>query len=128
MVVYKQDSKVLGYLFSINLDYAKKLNFFNEFFKNLESLEYNCKNINEFNYCVLGQLCIKKEFRGKGILEKLHSKIKEELINRKYDIAVSEIAENNMRSIGANLGRMGMKGIGNYTSNDVEWLIVVLDL
>jgi len=128
MVVCKNNNELLGYLFSINLDYAKSLHFFSKLIESLENIDYEGKNINEYKYCILGQVCVKKDFRGKGILEKLYTKIKEELVYLNYDIAVSEIAENNTRSISANLGKIGLKNIGHYTSNGVQWLIVVLDL
>lgn len=127
-VVEKQNDCIVGYLFSVKLDYAKKLEFFEPLIKNLENISYKGQKIDQYKYCILAQICVKKEYRWTGVVEKLFSTLKKELINENYDLAISEIAESNTRSIHKHIDEIGMKNIGDYIFNNENWVIVALDL
>ena len=72
------------------------------------------------------QVCIEKNYRGKGILEKLYQELKTRLAD-KYDLGVSEIASNNPRSLHAHLNKIGLKIAEQYSAEGKDWYIVVLD-
>jgi RimJ/RimL family protein N-acetyltransferase len=75
---------------------------------------------------VVGQVCIDKEYRGKGLLDNCYTAYKEHFIHQ-YDFAVTEIASNNLRSLAAHT-RIGFKEIHRYISPDqTEWCIVLWD-
>jgi hypothetical protein len=128
IVVDKQNNNLNGYLFSITLDYAKKISFFDPLIENISNMEYKGKNLNEYKYCILAQTAIEKESRGKGILEKLYAKLKVELINKGYELGVSEITENNEKSLGVHINKIGLKKLGVYNFNNKNWIVVALDL
>jgi len=66
--------------------------------------------------------------RGKGILEKLYTKLKSELINKGYELAISEIAESNEKSLGVHINKIGLKKLGVYNFDNKNWVVVALDL
>ena len=89
-------------------------------------LIYAGKAVSTCNYLVVGQVCVDKDYRGKGILEKCYEKYKY-IFKDKYDFAITEIASKNLRSINAHR-RIGFHEIHKYTSPDMEeWSIVAWD-
>jgi len=128
IIVDKENNHIGGYLFSITLDYAKNLNFFDPLIENIKNIKYKGKNLNEYKYCILAQTAIEKELRGKGILEKLYTKLKSELINKGYELAISEIAESNEKSLGVHINKIGLKKLGVYNFDNKNWVVVALDL
>ncbi|MBP6912739.1 MAG: hypothetical protein KBB86_02290 [Candidatus Pacebacteria bacterium] len=127
-IVCYQGNNLAGYVFSINKEYAKKINFFDDFTENIKDVQYKNKNINEYNYCILGQLCIIVQHRGSKVLELLHERLRHELTSKGYEIAVTEIDESNTRSIEANINKMGMVQAGKYKTCNNVWLITVMPL
>jgi hypothetical protein len=128
IVVDKKDNNLKGYLFSITLGYAKNLSFLDPLIENINDMKYKGKNINEYKYCILAQTAIEKASRGHGVLESLYIKLKEELKNRGYELGVSEIAEDNEKSLGVHINKIGLKKLGIYNFNNKNRVVVALDL
>lgn len=80
----------------------------------------------DFNFIVIGQACVGKEYRGQGVFDGCYSHYKE-VFKSKYDFAVTEIATKNTRSLQAHK-RVGFKSIHKYIAPDrEEWDIVLLE-
>lgn len=127
IAVARADGRVVGYLMPMSFDHAQRVPFFKPFVEKLNDVQFEGKPLNEYRYHIFGQVCIDKNYRGRGILEKLH----QELISRfaeEYDLAVTEISTNNARSLGANTGKMGWKIVDTCSSDGMDWHVVVLDL
>jgi GNAT superfamily N-acetyltransferase len=95
-------------------------------FDTFDDLIYRGKPLADYSYIVVGQVCVDKAFRGKGILDQCYDTYKKTYYS-KYDFAVTEIATRNIRSIRAH-SRVGFTVIHNYISPvGEEWAIVVWD-
>ena len=95
-------------------------------FEIFETLIFRGKSISEYNYVVVGQVCVDKNYREMGILDKCYSEYKLHLKD-KYDFAITEISSRNSRSIKAHK-RIGFSEIYKYASQDQEeWSVVVLE-
>ena len=92
---------------------------------NLQTLHYNNKPLNDYNWYVMGQICIDKAYRGKGIFNMLYQKHKD-LYSQKYDLLITEISVNNPRSLRAH-EKVGFKIIHTYHDALDEWAVVVWD-
>ena len=81
-----------------------------------------------YKYCILLQICIKKEYRGRyGLVENLYNELKKKL-RGDYDLAISEIGAHNKRSLNVHINKIGFKVIKKYLADGVEWFIVALDI
>jgi len=92
---------------------------------NLQTLSYNDKPLNDYSWYVMGQVCIDKFYRGKGVFNMLYQKHKE-LYGHKYDLLVTEISVHNPRSLRAH-EKVGFKIIHTYHDALDEWAVVVWD-
>ncbi|HUS02584.1 MAG TPA: GNAT family N-acetyltransferase, partial [Chitinophagaceae bacterium] len=124
-VIVKEADKVVGYA----LVTPVKAGSFHPDLKTmmiyLETINYNGKPLSAYSYYIMGQVCIDKKYRGKGILNMLFQKHKE-LYSDKYELLVTEISTTNYRSQKAH-EKIGFTTIHNYKDILDEWNVVVWD-
>jgi ribosomal protein S18 acetylase RimI-like enzyme len=124
-VIVKDENKVIGYA----LVALKEARHFHPDLEtmthHLEELMYHNKKLSEYNYYVMGQICIDKSYRGEGVFEMLYQKHKE-LFQNDYDFVVTEISKNNLRSLRAH-EKVGFKIIHSYRDALDEWCVVLWD-
>jgi L-amino acid N-acyltransferase YncA len=95
-------------------------------FEVFDHVSLGARLIADYNYIVVGQVCVAKEYRGREILDKTYLKYKDEFED-KFDFAITEIDNRNQRSLNAHK-RIGFREIHRYNSADkTEWVIVVWD-
>ena len=92
---------------------------------NLETLSFNGKPLSSFSFYIMGQVCIDKDYRGKGIFNILFQKHKEVYSNA-YELLVTEISTSNYRSLKAH-EKIGFTTIYTYSDALDEWNVVVWD-
>ena len=90
-----------------------------------QDIPYKGLPLIEHNYYIMGQICIDKDYRGKGLFRLLYEKHKE-LYSGKYDMLVTEVSTNNKRSQAAH-EKVGFVTINTYPDAEDEWNVVVWD-
>jgi RimJ/RimL family protein N-acetyltransferase len=94
-------------------------------FELFDRLEYRDKPLNEHRFYVMGQICIDKAHRGKGLFELLYLKHRE-LYQQRFDFIITEIAVRNQRSLRAH-ERAGFQILHTYRDATEEWAVVLWD-
>jgi GNAT superfamily N-acetyltransferase len=74
-------------------------------------------------YYVMGQICVAKPWRGRGVFDQLYDAHREHLQGR-YDTCVTEISVRNTRSLKAHQ-RVGFVELERYRDATDEWAIVI---
>jgi hypothetical protein len=90
-----------------------------------ETLSINDKALRDMKYYILGQVCVKEGYRGKGIFDDLYLEHKK-LFSNTYDCIVTEISQKNTRSLTAHK-RIGFQVIHSYNDGKTDWDIVFWD-
>ncbi|MDP2089361.1 MAG: GNAT family N-acetyltransferase [Flavobacteriaceae bacterium] len=125
-LIIKDQNKVVGYILAMTKNSKSEIPILISMFEIFDKIQYKEKLISEYNYIVVGQVCIDKEYRGKGLLDNSYTAYKN-YFKEKYDIAITKIAITNERSINAHK-RIGFSEIHRYTDTKfVEWSIVIWD-
>tara|TARA_R100000935_G_scaffold15475_1_gene31028 strand:- start:3100 stop:3678 length:579 start_codon:yes stop_codon:yes gene_type:complete len=125
-IIAIKNKTVLGYLLGMPSEASEDMPILRPMFQMFDEVEYNDKTISSYNYIVVGQVCIAKEYRGKGLLYNLYQ-LYLKVYKYKFDFAITEIAARNKRSLQAHLNN-GFKQIFQYRSSEgEEWCIVILD-
>ena len=122
-VVVKDGDVVAGYALTTLKESASFHPDFHAMFEKLASVQYRGKPLYSYSLYCMGQLCVAKEYRGKGIVEMLYQKHKE-LYSTEYDFILTEISTRNYRSIKAH-EKVGFRSIHRYTDEMDEWDVVV---
>ena len=117
-IIATHDNKVIGYALSMVKEFQDKIEVLKPMFQEIE------KHIeNQNSYLVMGQACVDKEFRKRGIFRGMYTFMKEQL-NQHYDTLITEIDSSNKRSIDAHYA-VGFKQLHTYYANNQDWEIVV---
>jgi hypothetical protein len=94
-------------------------------FEVFTDITYDGKPMLDYNFYVMGQICVAKPFRGKGVFDLLY-KTHQELYQPIFDFVVTEISTRNTRSIKAHQ-RVGFKPLHIHKDSLDEWAVVIWD-
>jgi hypothetical protein len=75
------------------------------------------------DYLVMGQICIDKPFRGKGLFSGMYEFYREQL-HREFECLVTEVSESNQRSLQAHL-HVGFEILHTRLDKGEEWKMLV---
>lgn len=125
-IIAKDNDKVIAYLLAMTEKSKDDIPVLAPMFGLFGSIMAGDKPLAAYRYLVVGQVCVDKDYRGKGILDSCYQAYKEHFKD-KYDFAVTEIATRNLRSINAHK-RIGFVEMHRYAvPGGEEWSIVAWD-
>lgn len=124
-IIVKDNDKVAGYALVTPVESGNFHDDLQTMIDNLGTINYKDKALSSYSYYIMGQVCINKKYRGKGIFNMLFQKHKE-LYSDKYELLVTEISTRNYRSQKAH-EKVGFKTIHTYSDILDEWNVVVWD-
>lgn len=123
-IIAKDGDQIAGYLLAMTAQSKTDIPILIPMFELFDRIVFQGKTIADFNYLVVGQVCVDKNYRGQGILDQCYAAYKNHF-KGKYDFAITEIATRNARSINAHK-RVGFSEIHRYRDPaGEEWSVVV---
>lgn len=126
-VIAKSGDKVIGYALVMLRKFGDKIDVLLPMFERVNVLDWKEKSMNDSKYFIMGQVCVAKEFRGKGIFSGLYTEMKN-YMKDDFDYLVTEVASRNKRSMRAH-EKVGFQLLLNYSvEGDEEWNIIILEL
>lgn len=124
-VVIKDNSKVVGYALTMLKECRQIIPDLEAMFQLFDTLTWNDKPLNKYSFYVMGQVCIHKDYRGKGLFEQLYLYHKK-MYSSKFELLLTEIATRNHRSLRAH-EKVGFKIIHIHRDSLDEWAVVGWD-
>ncbi|KGL64072.1 N-acetyltransferase [Polaribacter sp. Hel1_85] len=94
-------------------------------FNSFEKIKFNGKKLIDLNYYVMGQICVKDNYKRNGIFKKLYLKHKETYSNI-YDYCITEVSSSNKPSMLAHQ-KNGFTTIHTFKDKTDEWNILLWD-
>lgn len=123
-VIAKDGEKVIAYLLAMTVQSKEDIPVLQPMFDLFSYIPFAGKALADYRYLVVGQVCVDKAYRGKGIFDKCYAFYKE-TYRGKYDFVITEIAATNQRSLAAH-NRIGFQEFHRSESaGDTEWVIVL---
>ena len=92
-----------------------------EIYPGLHGLEIDA-SLEARRYYVMGQVCVAKAFRGKGVFDLLYQAHRRHL-DAQYDCSITEVATRNTRSMRAH-DRIGFAVIDRYRDATDDWALL----
>jgi len=124
-IIGKNENGVVAYILAMTENSKEQLPILEEMFCKFKEVRYLNEPISTYNYVVVGQVCVAKQYRGKGVFENCYHLYKNSF-KASYDFAVTLISSRNTRSLNAHT-KLGFEIVHNYTSPDGEkWNIAIL--
>jgi ribosomal protein S18 acetylase RimI-like enzyme len=124
-IIAKDGNKVVGYALVATKDSRKGHDLIEGLFDAIDACEYNGKILKDVNYVVVGQLCVAKEYRAQGLVQKLYGHFRDCLSNE-FTYLVTDVAQANVRSLKAHKKR-GFQVINKLMYSGFGWDIVLWD-
>lgn len=115
------NNKVIGYALSMLPSFGNEIDILKPMFNEIEKI------INNDKFLVMGQICVEKEYRGKGVFKCLYKNMIKSSKAAGYSKIITEIDALNLRSLKAH-EIIGFKPINNYKIENKNWVIVELDI
>ena len=118
-IIATADGLVIGYALAMAPVFRGNIPLLQSLFDLLDRL------VPHRNYLVMGQICIDKPFRRKGVFKGLYDYYRSQFMG-KYDCLVTEVASENQRSLGAHIS-VGFKTIYTRSEHDKDWEVLLWD-
>lgn len=123
-VIAVDGEKVIGYILAMTKDSKNLVPVLVPMFAQFDRLVYGEKLLSAYDYMVIGQICVDKAYRGRGIFDKMYE-LYRSTFSCRYDFAITEIALTNIRSLKAHQ-RVGFRVIHEFEDTTQKWAIVLL--
>lgn len=125
-MIAKDGDNLAGYLLAMKTELRNDIPVLIPMFNIFDELKYEDRKLSDYNYIVVGQVCVAEGYRGQGILDKMYAEYNRQL-SPKYDFAITEVIVENQRSVNAHR-RVGFEFLHNYISPEGNnWDIVIWD-
>ncbi len=124
-VIAKDGGLVVGYALVALKSIRHQHDLLSDLFESIDKIEYRNQLLKYSNYVVVGQLCVAKEYRGRGLVQQMYQYFKARL-SGKFDYCLTDIAENNPRSLKAHL-KTGFRIVDTLHYGGIDWNIVLWD-
>ncbi|MBS9462484.1 GNAT family N-acetyltransferase [Flagellimonas sp. 389] len=118
-IIAIENDIVIGYALSMHPKFANTIDVLKPMFKEIsKTMKTNTR------YMVMGQICIAKPYRRKGVFKGLYSHMKHTL-SKEFDCIITEVDSSNKRSISAHKA-IGFKDLKQYKTQNREWSLIIL--
>ena len=125
-VIALQGEHLAGYALVMTLEIKDRIPALNPMFEVLEGLNYRGRAVSDYRYFIMGQVCVDRAFRGRGVFRGLYEKMRE-LYASDYDLVITEVARRNQRSAKAH-EHVGFELIHRYRDDrGEEWDLILWD-
>lgn len=126
-VIAKENGKVVGYTLVMLRSMSNKIPILFDMFEQINRLTYGSQNLSESNYFIMGQVCIDKAYRKRGIFKKLYEKLAQQM-SQHFDFIITEVSLSNKRSLYAHQS-IGFEIINTHTGiTGEQWVMIILPL
>jgi ribosomal protein S18 acetylase RimI-like enzyme len=122
-IVAKDGDRIAGYALVAVQSVRQNHDLIEGLFNAIDVLPFDGKSMAELKYVVVGQLCVAKEYRGMGLVQKMYNHFRD-CLQDTYDYCATDVAQANIRSLKAHK-KTGFQVAGTLTYGGVPWDIVV---
>ncbi len=118
-IIAKESDKVVGYALCMHPQFKASIPVLIPMFKEIEKVVGE-----DDKFIIMGQICIRKSHRKKGIFRRLYQKMKE-VTAPDFKYIITEVDHENTRSLEAHLA-VGFKELTVYESQKRLWHLIYL--
>lgn len=116
--IAKDGDQVVGYALSMDKTFGDTIEVLKPMFATFKKA-----NIDD-NFMVMGQICVAKDYRGKGVFKSLYQKMASNFKGQ-FTRIITEVDASNLRSLNAHFAA-GFKEIIEYKAGEQVWKIISL--
>ena len=122
-IIAKDGDVIAGYALVAVKSIASQHKLLDHLFSTIDDTIYNGAPLKDSRYVVCGQLCVKKNYRGMGLVQKMYQHFRD-CLSGSFDYCVTDVVQTNQRSVKAHLNT-GFQVISTLEFGSVYWDIVL---
>lgn len=124
-IIAKQNDALVGYALATDQSLLTQHPLLNDLGTQINKIPFGRKFIGDFDYLAVGQLCVAKEVRGRGLAQDLYAQFKATYENR-YSFAVTDVDQDNLASLKTHL-KVGFQVVSTLQYGGSNWHVVIWD-
>lgn len=126
-VIAKDGDQVVGYCLAMLPKFRNDVPEIMSLFDTIDEIEFESRPLKEFNYVVMGQVCVGDGYRSIGLFDGMYQQLRKELSD-KFDMCITDISSRNVRSQKAHT-RIGFQNIKDFYDAQLNeiWRVVMWD-
>lgn len=113
------NNKVVGYTLCMHPKFSNEIEILKPMFLEIETVIPKIEN-----YIIMGQVCVAKNYREKGVFRKLYQTMSDSL-KPEFDAIITEVDAKNVRSLKAHYA-VGFKLLKSHFSRGQDWELIIL--
>ena len=121
-IIAIHNTKIIGYALCMLKEFKNDIPILTPMFHEIEATIPSLDPA--INYIVMGQICVAKNFRKKGVFRGLYTAMRQH-IPPNYNAIITEVSLQNKHSSDAHKA-IGFKVLKTYTSDSQEWELILL--
>lgn len=118
-IIAKDNDAVVGYALCMHPVFANEVELLKPMFVEVKKVFPK-----GYSFIVMGQICIDKKYRGKGLFRKLYATMKD-AVHPEFESIITEVNATNIRSLNAHFA-VGFKNLRTHLSNGQTWKLMIL--
>lgn len=126
-IIAKDGDQVVAYALVMLRKFADKIPVLTSMFEMINESTFKEKSVNDSTYFAMGQVCIHKDYRGKGLFQNLYKTMQQHYSND-FQYIITEIAARNPRSLRAH-SKVGFEDLKVFKDKEFGelWHLVIWD-
>lgn len=124
-IIVKDGDRMAGYALVMMRECRQLIPTLEPMFALFDSLSWKGQPLNDYRFYVMGQVCVDKDYRGKGIFEMLYHKHRD-VYQPTNDFIITEVATRNTRSVRAH-EKVGFKILHTHQDELDVWDVIIWD-
>ncbi len=124
-VIAKHDDVVVAYCLAVSVEICAEHDLLSDLVAHINRLSYKGRSLRDCKYIVIGQLCVKKGYRGIGVVPALFNLYRERY-SSEYEFPITDVARVNRRSIRV-FTKSGYEVIASLEFDGVVFDVVIWD-
>lgn len=118
-MIAKVNDKMIGYALCMHPLFSEAIAVLKSMFDEIKKVSPKPSN-----YIAMGQICIDKDYRKKGVFRNLYQNMSD-FLKPEFDFIITEVDAKNIRSLNAHYA-IGFKHLKSYNSGGQDWELIVL--
>lgn len=125
-IIARHGERVVGYTLAMTSKAKDDVPVLVSLFDQLKTIPLGDRMLADYQYIVVGQVCVDKDYRGQRVLDRCYAAYRDAYA-KKYELAITDIVSTNLRSRKAHQ-RIGFREVKSFVDEaGTEWVIVVWD-
>lgn len=126
LFIAKDGDRIVAYAMAASWSFWSGWPIFKYMIDNLDKFEYAGSKLTVENSYQYGPVCIDKEYRGSGVLERLFE-FSREVMSKRFSVLITFINKINLRSYNAHTKKVGLEVINEFEFNNNQYFELAYD-